>query len=873
MRNACPINDAGPILAGILRSAAALATLALAPLLCALAPPLAPWRVAAAETAAADPPAHGTHWIPLRPLSAARPDARPDGLITPAEILAGAYPAAWSGVTGSLAAAGGSAERLLDRLDWHLLSATPWRSTPCGDVQQMEASLDGVPVMGVRVTLHRTLDRRLDWMVLPAGLLDACAHAVPPVEDLWKVPSETLLEQARRYGVARTGDRSDPAAERRWVWGPAGLHPVYWIEPESAGRSPDPAERARILLLDAASGAYVGERTAALYANGALVAERTAALYASGATGTGLVFDPNPIVASGGLPLSSQDDIDPFRVWVSLHDLDASGFLRGRHADIESRAGRAFAPDLRYAYSSENLHFEEVMAYYHISEALRHLEALGYAAPLPEAQSVIVHATGLDASWYGLASRTIHLGDGGHEDGEDADVILHELGHAIFHAQVGAWGAGESDALSEGWADYFAASRTGGTCIGDWDAAGRPSGCLRDIGPMRRYPTDRTGNPYDDGLILSSLLWHLRENLGPDKTDRLAMQTLLLLSPIATVPDAAAALAAAARQLSQACDDRELVAVVDDALATWGFAPRTAELSLDPRIPGAHGALRLDFEFAPVGAPGALACDSLSVRPDGAIHLVAAPEAGRAGEAAVSPISAPLLALGAGGAALPYDELRVSQAGSLWESQLDLRFRSGGLTLRHARLTLFADGAIEFAWFGVGDQERFPALAGYFPGATTAGAAQFDPRADREALPSMGQGLRFVLESESGFPLAGARVRCEPAGPAVYRVVRLAAPWPVIESPRTELRIYPTPARLGSQAQLRIASAGEYELQLMSVSGRLVSKRTLGRLEPGLHPVPLTALALEPGLLPTGVFYLRLIGPEPCPVLKLLLYR
>ena len=49
------------------------------------------------------------------------------------------------------------------------------------------------------------------------------------------------------------------------------------------------------------------------------------------------------------------------------------------------------------------------------------------------------------------------MGDGGVDDGEDADVIVHELGHATQDAQVPGFGEGaEQGAMGEGFGDFLA---------------------------------------------------------------------------------------------------------------------------------------------------------------------------------------------------------------------------------------------------------------------------------------------------------------------------------------------------------------------------------------------------------------------------------
>src|SRR5262245_51511410 len=65
---------------------------------------------------------------------------------------------------------------------------------------------------------------------------------------------------------------------------------------------------------------------------------------ASCTTGTGMVFNPNPVVTSGNEDLTDQKDADYAdlnneRVSVPLVALDGSGYLRGTWAIVKSDTG------------------------------------------------------------------------------------------------------------------------------------------------------------------------------------------------------------------------------------------------------------------------------------------------------------------------------------------------------------------------------------------------------------------------------------------------------------------------------------------------------------------------------------------------------
>lgn len=116
-----------------------------------------------------------------------------------------------------------------------------------------------------------------------------------------------------------------------------------------------------------------------------------------------------------------------------------------------------------------------------------------------------------------------------------ADVVAHELGHAV-HAQALIRGVGAFDgAMSEGASDYLAATMTNDSGMG--------RGFFFDDNPLReldpadreaRWPTDVSGDTHTTGLIFGGAMWDLRTalvlQLGPqtgvEQTNQLWYQAL-----------------------------------------------------------------------------------------------------------------------------------------------------------------------------------------------------------------------------------------------------------------------------------------------------------------------------------------------------------
>ena len=83
------------------------------------------------------------------------------------------------------------------------------------------------------------------------------------------------------------------------------------------------------------------------------------------------------------------------------------------------------------------------MAYFWVNQAQEYLQSLGFGSTLRpvnmqragRARSI---STAADNSFFRRRQATIdiRLGKGGVDDAEDAEVIVHEYGHAVHSAQV-----------------------------------------------------------------------------------------------------------------------------------------------------------------------------------------------------------------------------------------------------------------------------------------------------------------------------------------------------------------------------------------------------------------------------------------------------
>jgi zinc metalloprotease ZmpB len=284
----------------------------------------------------------------------------------------------------------------------------------------------------------------------------------------------------------------------------------------------------------------------------AVAAVATAAKTGPGvSTGSGSVFVSNPVQSLGDESLTDQKDSDtavPASAYhiVRLTNLDGSGFLRGDYANVVSETGNpAFSPTNTFSYTRHQDEFEQVMAYYWITEAQKYIHSLGFGEtrrPVDnQPQRVRLNQLGADNSFAtDHPKNELRFGKGGVDDAEDAEVILHEYGHAIHFSQNFSFASEEAGAISEGFADYWAVTvsdvvaRSLGVpereplpCVADWDATSYTSTvphCLRRVDLNLHYPADLNGEVHHDGQIWSRALWDIRQSLGNVRADTIILQ-------------------------------------------------------------------------------------------------------------------------------------------------------------------------------------------------------------------------------------------------------------------------------------------------------------------------------------------------------------
>lgn len=113
-----------------------------------------------------------------------------------------------------------------------------------------------------------------------------------------------------------------------------------------------------------------------------------------------------------------------------------------------------------------------------------------------------------------------------------SDVIYHEYTHSVVrhvYSPTDLPYRGESGALNEGWADYFACTVNNNSEVGEGFNVGSVDG-LRNINNTYRYPEDLSDPPevHADSRIISGAMWDLRELLGAELADELILRGMKL---------------------------------------------------------------------------------------------------------------------------------------------------------------------------------------------------------------------------------------------------------------------------------------------------------------------------------------------------------
>lgn len=292
-------------------------------------------------------------------------------------------------------------------------------------------------------------------------------------------------------------------------------------------------------------------------------------------SGTGNTFDADPLSSAAATYGGSYVDGSDANAAVltaqlmsrTLNQIDLTAgtySLRGPYAyivDFEApNKGLFTQASATFAFDRNADAFEAVNTYYFIDKSMRYLNVtLGVTVmPYQYATGVQYDPSGLsgaDNSHYVGGSGRLAFGEGGVDDAEDSDVILHELGHGI-HDWITSGGLSNNQGLSEGTGDYWTQSYS--RSLGQWTTLQAPyqwvfnwdghnpfwAGRITNYGAA--YPGGLTGAIHTDGQIWSTCMMKIYDAIGRTPTDIVLWEGLNLTNGSATQNDAAVAVQQAA---------------------------------------------------------------------------------------------------------------------------------------------------------------------------------------------------------------------------------------------------------------------------------------------------------------------------------------
>lgn len=199
--------------------------------------------------------------------------------------------------------------------------------------------------------------------------------------------------------------------------------------------------------------------------------------------------------------------------------------LTGLYASVENfHAEESENENDVHVYEPTNTHFDEVNMYNYLNTIHDfYKDELGFDWIDRPILAIVHVGDKLDNAYFSPYDKSFGFGDGNDFNDlskEDA-VAYHEYAHAVLDAIHRFAYKGESGALNEGQADYFACSFTNDSKIGEWVCAKMGDPYLRTVENDTHYPEDIQGEVHADGKIWGATLWDLRNTLGKTISNQL----------------------------------------------------------------------------------------------------------------------------------------------------------------------------------------------------------------------------------------------------------------------------------------------------------------------------------------------------------------
>jgi len=416
----------------------------------------------------------------------------------------------------------------------------PW---PGGDRVRLTPRLAGLPVAGREsvVVLDAAGAPRRVVGPLPAA---AAAPSTRPA-----LPRAAAIERAAA-ALPAGRDLWPPRASLAFWWG--GVEPrLAWAV--AIGRADPPATWR--LYVDALTGDVLHRRPTSATAD-ALVYPQSPAISEPEVIALGGLYGGDRLEGEYATPFSCAHP-SPFGQPLDPSSCDAYT----RHAQADGAGDYLYEPDP----GALDDPMAEVMLYHHLdlmSAWLWERYGLSLGGPIRAyANFELINAFFGDSDGDGVGDVSFGQSPDGVDFAYDADVIYHELGHAVVAATAGLgavgadaygmdWGPGS---LNEGTADALALVLTGDPWMGDYAGTfGDRDQPIRDLDQGQRCPDYLWGEVHRDGEIWGAMTWGLMEALGAEAAGDLVYGALTTWQWDTSWGEAGASLLAAADDLAAA---------------------------------------------------------------------------------------------------------------------------------------------------------------------------------------------------------------------------------------------------------------------------------------------------------------------------------
>tara|TARA_B110000483_G_scaffold240571_1_gene321482 strand:- start:983 stop:2725 length:1743 start_codon:yes stop_codon:yes gene_type:complete len=284
------------------------------------------------------------------------------------------------------------------------------------------------------------------------------------------------------------------------------------------------------------------------------------------------IFDPDPLTSSNTLyGDSASDNNDQSNTFLEnqmthaslLLDIDSTGTVLSSNKfitlrDFSTPAVPIFVDTaIGFLFNRSQSSFEDFNVLYHITNFNQWLGALGYNHILNYQIEVDPHGfNGADNSAFSYLSspKNLIFGEGGVDDAEDADVIIHEFVHAVFDAIApDAHSGNELRAIQEATSDVFAVNYSRAIDPFNWHNVfswdGHNEFWPGRIANSQKKYSSLSGSFYSDAEIWSGCMTNLYNYLGRDNLEIIMLEAIYGASNNMTMPDMAALMLEVDKQL------------------------------------------------------------------------------------------------------------------------------------------------------------------------------------------------------------------------------------------------------------------------------------------------------------------------------------